>query len=270
MDVSSLFIPDLEPPVVAKPRQGSFDHPAVSAQLLAGVDALASDADLNSALGEHRSTPGDIVGLVGMELLRALSRSASWPSNGPDFVDQLFEDGRVVGVGSSEAKGKRRPSPIDHKMALRPRFSAIYRVRARGKLPFFPTPMAGIDCESTEARDQSIWSARPRRSRRTWWSVSQTPASCQSRSLRQQVIPEPQPISWGSISQGMPLLRTNRMPVSAARSGMRGRPPLGLGRSGGRSGPTASHSVSGKRGLAISREFESGNDSDSLHQNKFC
>jgi transposase len=28
------------------------------------------------------------------------------------------------------------------------------------------------------------------------------PASCQSRKRRQQVMPEPQPISWGSISQG--------------------------------------------------------------------
>ncbi len=38
----------------------------------------------------------------------------------------------------------------------------------------------------------------------------------------EQVMPEPQPISWGSISQGMPLFSTNRMPVRAARSSMRG------------------------------------------------
>src|ERR1700733_1747619 len=33
------------------------------------------------------------------------------------------------------------------------------------------------------------------------------PRSCQSRSRRQQLIPEPQPISCGSISQGIPLLQ---------------------------------------------------------------
>jgi hypothetical protein len=93
----------------------------------------------------------------------------------------------------------------------------------------------------------------PRRSRRTRWSVSHTPACCQSRRRRQQVMPEPQPISWGSISHGMPERRTNRMPVRAARSGTRGRPPLGLGGSGGRSGSITAHRSSGRRGLLMPR-----------------
>ena len=38
---------------------------------------------------------------------------------------------------------------------------------------------------------------------------------------RQQVIPDPQPISFRSISQGMPLFSTNRMPLSTARSSIR-------------------------------------------------
>jgi len=45
------------------------------------------------------------------------------------------------------------------------------------------------------------------------WSSCQIPHSCQSRSRRQQVMPEPHPISCGSISQGIPLRRTNTMPV---------------------------------------------------------
>ncbi len=50
-------------------------------------------------------------------------------------------------------------------------------------------------------------------------------------------MPEPQPISWGSISQGMPLFSTKTMPVRAARLSMRGLPPSGfLGGSSGRSG----------------------------------
>lgn len=43
-------------------------------------------------------------------------------------------------------------------------------------------------------------------------------------SRRQQVIPEPQPISWGSISQGMPDIETKTMPPRHARSGRRRRP----------------------------------------------
>jgi hypothetical protein len=42
-------------------------------------------------------------------------------------------------------------------------------------------------------------------------------ASCQSRGRRQQVMPEPQPSSFGSIRLGMPLRSTNRMPVRHAR-----------------------------------------------------
>jgi hypothetical protein len=82
---------------------------------------------------------------------------------------------------------------------------------------------------------------------------SHTPASCQSRSRRQQVMPHPQPISWGKSSQGMPVRRTNRMPVSAFRSstgfrpGYRKRRRLG----GGRMGLTSDHSSSVTTSRAI-------------------
>jgi hypothetical protein len=79
-----------------------------------------------------------------------------------------------------------------------------------------------------------------------------SPARCQSRKRRQHVMPLPQPSSWGSISQGMPLLKTNTMPVSAARSVMvRGLPPLGLDRSRGKKGATISHNLSLINGVLI-------------------
>ena len=82
-------------------------------------------------------------------------------------------------------------------------------------------------------------------------SAAQTPATCQSRSRRQQLIPDPQPISAGSISQGRPDFSTNKMPVSAARSESRGRPPFGFGRSRGSSGSIAAQRSSGTRGFAM-------------------
>ena len=69
-------------------------------------------------------------------------------------------------------------------------------------------------------------------------------ASLPPRSRRQQVTPEPQPISSGSIAQGMPERSTKRMPVSTARSSTRGRPPFLLTRRLGRSGSTVAHSSS--------------------------
>src|SRR5215211_5731970 len=64
-------------------------------------------------------------------------------------------------------------------------------------------------------------------------------------------MPEPQPISLGNISQGMPLFKTKMMAVRAARSSMRGLPPLGFGGSSGNSGSITSHSSSVTSSLAI-------------------
>ena len=58
--------------------------------------------------------------------------------------------------------------------------------------------------------------------------IGPLPASCQSRKRRQQVMPDPHPSSWGSISQGTPLRNTNTIPARHARSAKRGLPPLGL------------------------------------------
>ncbi len=194
MDILSLLIPNSEPSVAPEPRQGPFNHPAVAPQLLTGAvptgaDALTGDADLNPALGQGHSALWNIVSLVSTKFCRSLSGSASGPADRPDSVNQIFEEGWAQGVGSGEMTRARRSSPVDHKMALGSRFSPIYGVRASCKLPSFPTPMAEIDCEWTEARDQSIWPARLNWSRRTWRSRSQTPTFCQSRRRRQQVIP---------------------------------------------------------------------------------
>jgi hypothetical protein len=114
--------------------------------------------------------------------------------------------------------------------------------------------LAGTDALSRHARRQSMAPARPSRSRSTRWSRSHTPFACHSFKRRQQVLPEPQPISWGSICQGRPERSTNRMPASATRSGTRGRPPLGLGRSAGRMGSITAHRSSERRGLAMPLE----------------
>jgi len=111
--------------------------------------------------------------------------------------------------------------------------------------------LAGMEAESSEARSQSIWLASPRRSSNMRCSLSHTPASCHSFRRLQQVIPDPQPISWGSISQGIPLFSTKTIPVRAARLSMRGLPPSGFGGSGGRSGSMVCHSSSVTSSLAM-------------------
>ena len=64
-------------------------------------------------------------------------------------------------------------------------------------------------------------------------------------------MPQPKPSSCGSISQGLPVLSTNKIPFIAARSGNLGRPPFGLGAMDGRSGAILHQSSSVTRSLAI-------------------
>jgi hypothetical protein len=150
-------------------------------------------------------------------------------------------------IGRGVLYRERNACRVYHEMALGTLFAAIGRIRPG----LFAPPGADTAAESSEARDQSMRPASPKRSSSTLWSRFQTPASCHSLSRRQQVIPDPQPISLGSISQGMPDLSTNTMPLSAARSSMRGRPPFGLGGSFGKSGSTTTHSSSVTSGFGM-------------------
>lgn len=136
---------------------------------------------------------------------------------------------------------------LDHDGALRARFAAIRRIRLGDLPPLFARALP----RSRLARLQSIRLVSPKRLSNSRWIRGQSPAWCHSLSLRQQVIPEPQPSSWGSISQGMPLRSTKRMPVKAWRLGTRGRPHRGRGASGGNNGSSTAHDASSKMGFAI-------------------
>jgi hypothetical protein len=183
-----------------------------------------------------------------MQLLGTPPRPA--PTRTPDglySVDEFFEDHRVVDVCGRKRYREWDAPSVRNKMTLRALLSFIRRIRSGFCSPL----LAGMEAESSEARSQSIWSASPRRLSKTRCSLSHTPASCHSFRRLQQVIPEAQPIFWGSISQGIPLFSTNTIPVRAARSSMRGLPPWGFGGSGGRSGSMVSHSSSVTSSLAM-------------------
>ena len=243
MDVRTPLVAHRQPPVPRQPRQRPLDHPPMPSQPLARVDAAPGDARLYPSLTERLSAAGKVVALVGVQLRRALARAARAARRTLDRLDgvhQLLQDLRVVYVRGGERYGERDAPSVRNNVALRARFAAIRRVLADLFAPLFAATLA----ESRHALDQSIRSASPRRSSKTRCRRRHTPAFCQSRSLRQQVEPEPQPISLGSISQGTPLLRTKTMPVRAARSSTRGLPPFGFGGSGGKSGSMVSHSSS--------------------------
>jgi hypothetical protein len=119
-------------------------------------------------------------------------------------------------------------------------FAAVRRV-----LPgFFAPPFARTKAESRLVRERSRRLSLRRSARSASCQRGQRPVACQSRRRRQQVMPDPQPISWGNHSHWMPVFNTKRMPLNAARSGMRGRPPLGRGGAGGSRGAKDAQSSS--------------------------
>jgi len=257
MDVRAALIADLQPSKAVQPRMRAFYDPAMTAELLLRLYSLTSDPRRDPSFAQCRLVLFGFIPLIRVQLHRALAGTSSRPLDGLDRVHGLLEHRGVVDVGSGQLDRERNALSIDNKMPLCALFAAI-----RWIFPgFFAPPGEATLEESMEARLQSIRSASPNWSNKTWWRRSQTPASCQSRRRRQQVMPLPQPISRGSISQGMPVRSTKRMPVKAARSGTRGRPPLGFGFSGGNSGASRFHSLS-SRSARISRT--------KITQTRFC
>jgi hypothetical protein len=250
MNVQAPLVADSQPPKVVEPGQRALHHPTMSTQLLAALYASPGYARNDAPLSERRSIRFGVVSLVSVQFVRSSARSATslrTSFDGRDSINHHLQRSSVVNIGRGASYREGNSPSTDHNMALRAWFALIRRIRSDCLTPF----LARIVAESSDALDQSISPCACNLSSNTWCSFSHTPACCQSRSLRQHVMPEPQPISWGSISHCKPVLSTNKMPVSTARLEMRGLPPLGLGGSGGKSGSITSHNSSVSSGFAI-------------------
>jgi len=158
---------------------------------------------------------------------------------------------RVITVSAGQEDRKRDSAGIANQMTLAAQLGTVGRIRSG----LWPPKTARIEQLSIMTLDQSIREYRASQSRSAKWIKPQIPASCHSRKRLQQVIPEPQPSSLGSISQGMPLRRTNRIPLRQARSDMRGRPPFSLDLAGGKRGAIRFHKSSEISGATMARHL---------------
>src|SRR5918911_2038183 len=232
VNVIALLVAYAQPAEPLLPANRPLDHPAVAAQPHAALDPAPRDTWRDASLSQCDSQRPIVIRLVGVQLRGSLARATALATHRPDRIHRLKHLLAIVDVRPGERDGERDAFAVYHLMAFRARFAAVRRARADGSPFLRGAPLARTLTESMLARLQSSWPACSKRLNSSRCNLRQTPARCQSRSLRQQVIPEPQPISRGSISQGKPLRRTKRMPVSAARSESRGRPRV-LVRSGG-------------------------------------
>jgi hypothetical protein len=201
VDVAAPFPADGQASMPIEPGEGALDDPAVTSEALAGLDPRARDPGGDAARAEGAAVRPGSVRFVRMEFGGATTRPAGLPSrpaDGLDSLDQGREERAVVDIRRREPDREWGALAVDHPMPLGARFAPIRRIRADvlagGSVASAP-PLAGTVALSALTRDQSIWSASPRRSSKVVCSRCQTPAACQSRSRRQQVIPLPQPIS---------------------------------------------------------------------------
>ena len=256
VDVVSLLISHTQATEALLPTNRPLDHPAVATQPHAALDPAPRDSRSDSSRTQLLPQGPVVIRLVGVQLRGALPRTPALTMHRSDRINRLKHLLAVRHVRPREHDRERQPTAVYHLVAFRARF-AVIRWVGPDSAPFLRgAPLARTLTESMLARLQSICPSRSNQLNSSWCNLRHTPARCQSRRRRQQVIPEPQPISGGSISQGMPLRKTKRMPVSAARSDRRGRPRVPVrGGEGGSSGSINSQSASSTNCFAMRRVY---------------
>lgn len=249
MDVVTSFIADAKTAILMQPRKTPFDNPAINPKTTAIISA---------SLSQHR--PYALwakLSAMWFAIISSIAKHRSWTSKRPadlagnsrNLLNQRQQLCHIVTVGTGQSHRQRDTISVGHHMVFRAFFAAICGVWAC----FSPPKTALTEDESTTAREKSIWSACRNLLRSTWWILSQMPAFCQSLRRRQQVMPEPQPISCGRSSQAMPVFSTNRMPVRTTRLGKGFRPGYrNLRFLFGISGSMICHSSSSSIGFAMS------------------
>jgi len=202
---------------------------------------------------EHQDRPWEAVTSITLQHARSIVDLAavvhnSWPRF-QEREDHLF----LTLVGRPGFNGQRNTIGIGDHVALAAIFPTIRRVRPGVRPPFIARTLA----QSITSRSRFRRPCSPSNWTIWRWAFFQTPATVHSWKRRQQVDPDPHPISSGSDCQPMPSQRTNKMPTKQSRSAVRGRPPLGEAGCTGKWGaiPSQSSSVSraGIRDLRVSQ-----------------
>ena len=249
MNIRTSLVTNSQPPKLVQPGKSTFYHPASFAQA-----ATISSSSFGQQCFYFQKSQGKpmwlrIIAAITLDNIRSFSWSSSLAFYWWNCLNQRKKLSNIMAICTGKFYCKRDTIAVSYYMVLTAVFASIRGVWSG----FLPPKTARTDAESTTAREKSILSAFLNLLSKIWCILSQTPAFCQSRSLRQQVIPEPQPISFGKCSQPMPVFNTNSIPIKTARSEIALRPGyrtlrflLGI------IGSTIFHNCSSKIGLAMS------------------
>lgn len=213
MNIRSAFITNSQSAILVEPGQCSFNDPAVNTKTTTVISSSLSQYWFYSFFSQLPTMGFRVISAISLNSVRSFAGTPNLSGYRRYCFNQTSQLSYIMSICTSKFGSKRQPLAISNYMVLRAIFTSI-----RGVWPCFrPPKTARTEAESTIAREKSIWSAWRNLFNKVWCILSHTPAFCQSRRRRQQVIPEPQPISCGRSSHAMPVLSTNRMPVRAAR-----------------------------------------------------
>ncbi len=217
-----------------QPGVRALDHPAMTPEPVVAFDDAPGNTRGDPQLAQVKAAASIVIALVGMQFVRPAPGPTATATYRWQRVDQLLENHRVMPVGARDAEDQWDALAVRDDVALAAEFAPVRGVGAgvvapRGLATLAASMLARLK-SSLPAPRNSPSNNRCRR--------CHTPAACQSRRRRQQVMPLPKPSSWGNSSQGMPVRSTNRMPFRAISSLTRGRPPLAEATTTGNSGAT--------------------------------
>jgi hypothetical protein len=242
VDVVVPLVAHRKPATLAQPGQRTLHHPPVPSQLLTRVHPAAGDAWGYTPLPQGLAAAGEVVGFVSVQLLRALARPTEFSTRSLDRLDaihSLFQHLRVMDVAALRLLRAGGLLGLPQHGASSPLSPCLCRIRVGSLTPFSwharrvqrsPLPIYPIGL--AQAVQQHPMQLFPHACH---LPVAQAPPAARTRSAAYLL---------GSISQGVPLFKTKTMPARAARSSMRGLPPLGFGGTSGNNGSMISQSSS--------------------------
>ncbi len=191
VDVGPSFPADAESFEAVEPGEGALDHPPVDAQAAAVGCAASGDDGQDPASLDLVAVDVVVVASVGEDRLGLSAGSSQSAADRRDSGEQRHELGDVIAVAASEDDRERGAAAVGDQVMLGAGPSSVDWRRSALEPPF----SALTWLESTTALDQSRRAAAFSSASSTSCSRCQTPASFQSRSRRQHVIPDPKPSS---------------------------------------------------------------------------
>ncbi len=249
MNVGSTLKANAKTTKIVQPCVSPLDHPAEFAESATVFCTALGDHRFDTARTKPLTMRLGVVAAICVDDLGLAKRSAAYAANGRDRVNERQQLGNVVTIRASQDCTDGHAVGVDEDVMLRTWSRAIGGVRAS----FSPAPTARTEDESTAAREKSSSPASRNLASSNSCNALHTPAFCQSRKRLQQVGPDPNPSLVERSHQRIPVLNTNRMPFSAARSEIGSRPGYFLRRGfgDGSKGSINAHSSSSMIGAPI-------------------